>query len=70
MKFVFDLLKRFHRRKCLNSVDGRTADDDDGRTPRFTISSPCEPDGSDELRMYMHILAYVSLRRNLTGIQI
>ena len=66
MKFGFDLLKRFHRRKCLNSVDGRTADEDDGRTPKhwFTISSHCEPDGSDELRMYMHILAYVSLRRN------
>ena len=31
-------------------VDGRT--DDDGRTPEhgYTISSPCEPNGSGELK--------------------
>ena len=32
-------------------VDGRTMDDD-GRTPEhgYTISSPCEPNGSGELK--------------------
>ena len=32
-------------------VDGRTTTDDDGRTPEhgYTISSPCEPNGSGEL---------------------
>ena len=35
--------------------DGRTTDDGrtDGRTPEhgYTISSPCEPDGSGELKI-------------------
>ena len=33
-------------------VDGRMTDDD-GRTPEhgYTISSPCEPNGSGELKM-------------------
>ena len=40
-------------------VDGRTTDDgrmDDGRRlDGYTISSPCEPNGSGELIMSMHI---------------
>ena len=33
-------------------VDGRRTTDDDGRTPEheYTISSPCEPNGSGELK--------------------
>ena len=36
--------------------DGRTTD---GRTPEhgYTISSPCEPDGSGELKIYVSIIS-------------
>ena len=45
--------KLFQRRRSLKMVDdGRTTDD--GRTPDHghPISSPCEPDGSGELKMH------------------
>ena len=58
VKFGFDwpscfreVAKLFQRRRSLKMVDdGRT---DDGRTTEhgYTISSPCEPDGSGELKM-------------------
>ena len=37
-------------------VDGRTVDDD-GRTPEhgYTISSPCEPNGSGELKSCLNL---------------
>ena len=50
MKFGFDWPKRFKRSRYLNSVD-------DGRRRRtlehgYTISSPCEPEGSGELKPF------------------
>ena len=36
--------------------DGRRTTDADGRTPEhgYTISSPCEPNGSGELKIHNH----------------
>ena len=40
--------------------DGRTDGQTDGRTTEhgYTISSPCEPDGSGELKIYMWFLLH------------
>ena len=42
------LAKRFQRRRCLNIVDN---DNDDDGCQSKGISSPCEPDGSGELKI-------------------
>ena len=56
------LAKRFQRRRSLKlwTDDGRTDDDGrttDGRTPDHghPISSPCEPNGSGELKICKHL---------------
>ena len=50
IKFGFDWPKRFQRRRSLKMVD-------DGRTPDHghPISSPCEPNGSGELKSWVTI---------------
>ena len=45
----FGFAKQFQRRRCLKIVDGRTDAADGRRLGGYTISSPCEPKGSDEL---------------------
>ena len=57
------LAKRFQRRRCLNIVD------DDGLMPEqgYTISSPCEPDSSGELKNPLKIVILTSVKIAIYG---
>ena len=61
IKFGFDWPSGFQSRRSLKMVDGRRTDDDRRRLDGYTISSPCEPNGSGELIMALEYI-YISYK--------